>query len=300
VNDSPASDDAAQAAAPAVSRPPGRGRARRIARWVLIPVAAYLCLVLAMFGLENSLLYFPSVYPNGYWNPPGLKFEDAWFEASDGTRLHGWYVPHDDPRAVLLIAHGNGGNLSHRYELLGLLHELGTSSLIFDYRGYGRSSGKPSEAGILADARAARRWLAERAGVSESEIVLFGESLGGGVMVDLAAADGARALVLENTFSSLPDVAAFHYPWLPVKLLMRTQLDSASKIARYRGPVLQFHGDADTIIPLAIGERLFDAAGQPKQLVIIPGADHNDPRSPEFFTALDAFLAGLPRPAPAH
>ena len=246
-------------------------------------------------AFEDSLIFFPSVYPSGFWNPRTFEFEDAWFNAPDGTKLHGWYVPHLRPRAVVLFAHGNAGNVSHRAELVEILvHRLGVSVLVFDYRGYGRSEGKPSEAGILADARAARRWLAERAGVSEPEIVLMGESLGGGVMVDLAAKDGARALILENTFSSLPDVAAFHYPWVPVKLLMRTQLNSVAKIRDYRGPLLQIHGDADTIIPLTLAERLHSAANAPKQFVLISGGDHNDPRTPEFAQALDRFLAGLP------
>ena len=131
-------------------------------------------------------------------------------------------------------------------------------------------------------------------GVSESHIVLLGESLGGGVMVDLAANDGARALVLQNTFTSLADVAKFHYPWLPIKLMMRTQFDSLAKIGRYHGPLLQFHGDADTIIPFALAERLFAAANEPKQFVVIPGGDHNDPLSPRFFQALDQFLDRLP------
>jgi fermentation-respiration switch protein FrsA (DUF1100 family) len=246
-----------------------------------------------MMSVENSLIFFPSVYPDGYWNPPGLKFEDAWFQASDGTKLHGWYVPHDRPRAVVLFAHGNAGNLSHRYDLLQSLHELGVSVMIFDYRGYGRSEGSPSETGVLDDARAARRWLAQRVGVKETDIVLMGESLGGAVMVDLAARDGARALILENTFTSLPDVAAYHYPWLPVKLFMRARLDAAAKIGDYRGPLLQLHGDADTIIPYPIGRRLFDAAREPKQFVTIRGHDHNYPRPPEFFTALDRFFAQL-------
>jgi fermentation-respiration switch protein FrsA (DUF1100 family) len=173
------------------------------------------------------------------------------------------------------------------------LAELGVSTMIFDYRGYGRSSGEPSEAGILADARAARAWLAKRAGVNEREIVLMGESLGGGVMVDLAAHDGARGLVLENTFTSLPDVAAFHYPWLPVRTLMRTRMDSAAKIGKFQGPLLQVHGDADTIIPYAIGQRLHAAANQPKTLLTIPGGNHNDARTQMFFEALDRFLDTL-------
>jgi uncharacterized protein len=281
---------------PGAPSPPVRTAARRawrIVRLALIGAVAYLLVVVYMMAMENSLIYIPSVYPDGYWNPPGLEFEDAWFEAADGTKLHGWYVPHPNPRAVVLFAHGNAGNLSHRYELLQSLAELGVSVMIFDYRGYGRSTGSPSEAGVLADARAARRWLAKRAGIKESDIVLMGESLGGGVMVDLAATDGARALILENTFTSLPDVAAYHYPWLPVRWLMRSQLNSAAKIGRYHGPLLQFHGDADTIIPFEMGRQLFEAANDPKHLVVISGGDHNDPRSDAFFAALDQFLTQL-------
>jgi fermentation-respiration switch protein FrsA (DUF1100 family) len=271
----------------------GPSRVRRAIRWVGIPLLIYGSLVLGMLVMENSLIYFPSVYPDGIWEPPGLEFEDAWFQSADGTKLHGWYVPHDQPRAVVLVAHGNAGNLSHRYELLEDLNELGVSTMIFDYRGYGKSEGVPSEAGILADARAARAWLAKRAGVNEGDIVLMGESLGGGVMVDLAAHDGARALVLENTFTSLPDVAAFHYPWLPVRTLMRTRLDSAAKIGKFHGPLLQAHGDSDTIIPYPIGQKLHAAANEPKTFVSIAGGDHNDARTPEFFAALDRFLSEL-------
>jgi fermentation-respiration switch protein FrsA (DUF1100 family) len=268
---------------------------RRAARAAKMLAVGYLLLVLVMLMFENSLIYFPSVFPDGDWNPGGFKFEDAWFEASDGVKLHGWYVAHERPRAVVLFAHGNAGNLSHRADIVDdLVKHMGVSVMIFDYRGYGRSSGTPSEAGILADARAARRWLAERAGVREADIVLMGESIGGGVMVDLAAKDGARGLVLENTFSSLPEVAAYHYPWLPAKLLMRTRLNSAAKIRDFHGPLLQIHGDADRIIPLPLGQRLFDAANEPKRLVIIPGGDHNDPRRPAFFKTLDQFLAQLP------
>ncbi len=123
---------------------------------------------------------------------------------------------------------------------------------------------------------------------------MMGESLGGGVAVDLAAADGARGLILENTFSSLPDVAARHFPWLPVHLLMRTRLNSAEKIPNYHGPLLQVHGDRDQIIPFAIGKKLFDAANEPKQFVVVPGGDHNDPSTPAYLKALDEFIGKLP------
>jgi uncharacterized protein len=267
---------------------------RRIWQGVCLLAVAYLLVVVLMMFLENSLLYFPAKYPDGDWNPPGLVFEDAWFQAADATRLHGWFVPCDHPRAVALFAHGNGGNITHRADLLLQLHRLGVAVLAFDYRGYGRSSGSPTEAGVLADARAARAWLAQRSGIPESEIVLMGESLGGAVAVQLAAEAPARGLVLENTFTSAPDVAAVHYAWLPVKQLMRTRFDSAALIGKYHGPLLQVHGDADTIVPFALGRKLFDAANEPKQFVVIPGGDHNDPRTPRFFQALDQFIANLP------
>ncbi len=263
-------------------------------RWVGILLLAYVLIVLAMMFLENSLIFFPAKYPDGDWNPPGLVFEDAWFNAADGTKLHGWFVPHEHPRAVALFLHGNAGNISHREDMLRQLHRLGVAVLAPDYRGYGRSEGSPSEAGVLADGRAARKWLAERAGIPESRIVLMGESLGGAVATLLAGESPPRALVLENVFCSLPEVATYHYPWLPVGALIRTQLNAGEAIKKYRGPLLQAHAGADTIVPLKLGRKLFAAANEPKQLLVIAGADHNDPRTPEFFDALDRFLEKLP------
>jgi fermentation-respiration switch protein FrsA (DUF1100 family) len=247
-----------------------------------------------MMFLENSMIYFPMNFPEDDWAPRGITVEDAWFTAADGTKIHGWYAPHEHPRAVVLFCHGNAGNITHRTDVIRALHNrVGVSVLAFDYRGYGKSDGKPDERGVLADARAARTWLAEKAGVAENRIVLMGESLGGAVAVDLAA-DGARALILENTFSSMPDVAAFHYPWAPVRLLMRTQFNSAAKIRAYHGPLYQSHGDRDSIIPLRFARRLFDAANEPKQFLLITGADHNDPRLPQYYDKLSEFLDKAP------
>lgn len=245
-------------------------------------------------SLERSLLFFPTRFPDGDWQPAGLTFEDSAFKAADGTRLHGWFVPHERPRAVVLFAHGNGGNLSHRAGLLRVLHDsLGVAVMIFDYRGYGHSEGTADGENILADARAARAWLVERTGVAPDKLVLMGESLGGAVAVDLASADGARGLILDSTFSSLPEVAAFHYPWAPTSL-MHTRLDSAAKIVRYHGPLIEFHGDKDRTIPIQFGRKLFEAANEPKQFVLLSGRDHNDARPAEFFEALDRYFAGLP------
>jgi uncharacterized protein len=267
---------------------------RTVWRFLRIVLIAYLLLLLAMMFLEESFLFFPSKYPDGIWNDPGFAFEDAWFKAADGTQLHGWFVPCEGARAVALFAHGNAGNLSHRADYLSNLHQLGVAVLAFDYRGYGRSSGKPSEAGIIADGRAARTWLADRLKIPERDIVLMGESLGGAVAAQLASEAPARGLVLENTFSSVPDVAAVHYPWLPVRQLMRTKLATVDVIKSYHGPLLQVHGDADTIVPFTLGRKLFDAANEPKQFLVIPGGDHNDARTPKYFEALDQFLNRLP------
>jgi uncharacterized protein len=269
-------------------------RRLRGVRWV---AAAGLILLVSLMLFEESLIFFPSRYPEGNWEPRNLEFEDAWFSAADGAPLHGWYAPVDHPRAYLVFAHGNAGHLAHRAELIRFLQQdMHVAVLAFDYRGYGRSQGRPSEAGVLADARAARDWLAERAQLPADGIVLMGESIGGGVMVDLAAADGARGLILENTFTSLPDAAAHHFPWLPVRLLLRTRLDSIAKIGRYHGPLLQCHGTADTIVPFAQGERLHKAANEPKRLVVIAGGDHNDARRGEWLLALDEFFDQLPKP----
>jgi fermentation-respiration switch protein FrsA (DUF1100 family) len=250
------------------------------------------CAALGGRPLEDRVVFQPRPYPGGDWAPePGA--EDAWFD-SDGLRLHGWFAEASEPRAVVLFMHGNAGNVSDRRHVLRLFRDrLNASVLVFDYRGYGRSEGKPNEAGVLADARAARKWLAARAKVREQDVVLAGHSLGGAVAVDLAAKDGARGLVLESTFSSLPDTAADHFPLLPARLLMQTRLDSAAKIPHYRGPLLQMHGDADRIVPYALGRKLFEAANEPKQFVAVRGG-HNDPPAREYLAALDRFLGSLP------
>lgn len=246
--------------------------------------------------VERSLVFQPVAYPDGDWQvPASIPIEDAWFEADDGTQLHGWFLPHPKPRGVALFCHGNAGNITSRGPTLWLLNQRhGLSIMTFDYRGYGRSQGAPNENGILQDARAARRWLAKRTGVNEHDIVLMGRSLGGAVAVDLASRDGARGLVLASTFSSLPDVAAHHMPWALPHWNMSMRLNSVRKIRDYRGPLLQSHGDADEVIPIELGRKLFDAAPGPKQLVIIPGGGHNDPQSDEYYIALDRFLGSLP------
>lgn len=251
-------------------------------------------LQLSKQSIDELLLFFPSKHPEGNWQPTGLTFEDAWFTADDGTKLHGWYCPVDKPKSVILYTHGNGGNITHRIDHLRKLQsDLKSTTLIFDYRGYGRSEGTPTVAGILKDARAARKYLADKANVKESQIVLLGESLGGAVAVTLAGEDGARGLVLENTFSSLKDVATHHYPKL-AWMVPAGKLDSLAMIKKYSGPLLQCHGDTDRTIPYALGQKLNEAATGRKTWVKLPGHDHNDPLPMEYYRALNEFLTALP------
>lgn len=276
----------------------GGRRVRHTARRALVAAAVifasvYLIVVALMMFAEESLIFFPDRRPLARWDPPHV--ERAHFEAADGTKLHGWFFPHAEPRAVMLFACGNAGNISYRGERLAdFCQRQRVALLAFDYRGYGLSEGRPNERGVLMDARAARKWLAERAAVAEEDVVLLGESLGGGVMVDLAAHDGARGLILERTFTSLPDVAAVHFPFVPVRLLMRNRLDSINKIANYHGPLLICHGDIDEIIPYDLGRRLFAAANEPKRFVELGRVGHNDRLPPAWDEAVDRFLGQLP------
>lgn len=252
-------------------------------------------------ALERNLVFRPSRFPEGNWKPDALAFEDVWFRSADGTRLHGWYSPHPRPRAFVLFAHGISGNLTDRAEIVRVFHEkLDLSVLAFDYRGFGRSEGKPSEAGILADARAARGWLAEREGIDEHDVILLGRSLGGAVTIDLAARDGCRGLVLQNTFTTLAEAVSFHIPWFSVrrllKSIMEARLDSLSKISQYKGPLLQSHGKEDSVVPFRLGQKLFSRARGPKRFISVPGDDHNQPATDEFCHAFDEFLSSLPPP----
>jgi len=255
-------------------------------------VACYLIGLLMMMFLENALVFPAPRYPTGDWEH---SFEDVYFESGDGTKLHGLLLEHDNPHIHILFCHGNGEHVAYTCDLLeSYREELNATVMAFDYRGYGRSEGKPHEAGVLADGHAAQQWFAERAGMEPNEIVLIGRSLGGAVAVDLAATNGAKALVIERTFSRMPDVAARLYPFLPVRYLMRTQFDSAAKIDRFPGPILQSHGTVDEIVPYDLGRKLFDAATTDnKQFYDEVGLGHNDGYSDGYRSTLRTFLSEL-------
>ena len=242
---------------------------------------------------DEWFLFFPTTFPEGNWETQGRTIEEVWFHAEDETKLHAWYLPATQPKHVLLFAHGNAGHLAHRGSLMEYLrNEFQASVMIFDYRGYGRSEGVPTVAGILMDGAAAREELARIADVGLEDIVLMGRSLGGAVVTQLAAQTPPRALILQSTFASFKELAAFHMPRL-AWLVPEDKLDSATAIAAYPGPLLASHGDRDATIPFTMGKGLFAAASGRKEFAVIPGADHNDGQGVEYYRQLGRFLDSL-------
>jgi fermentation-respiration switch protein FrsA (DUF1100 family) len=245
----------------------------------LITTAVIVSLFLAVVWFaQRTLIYFPDSYVRDA-AAAGLKdVEDVAFETEDGITLRGWFIrsPQSPPALTVVVFNGNAGNRSYRGDLARALRERGYAVLLFDYRGYGGNSGSPTEQGLAADARAARRYLATRADVDPSRLVYFGESLGSAVAVGLAVEHPPAALVLRSPLTSLADVGAVHYPILPVRMLLRDRYDSIGRISRLTAPLLVIAGSRDSIVPASQSRKLYEAAREPKTLVIIDGADHND------------------------
>lgn len=270
---------------------------RQLVRWTRVALVAYLLFVLLVTFLETWMVYPVPPLASGDWVAAGLDREEVWFHTGDGAKLHGWFFEHPQPQHVILYCHGNGEHVAHCGPRADdLRRQYQASVLVFDYRGYGKSEGKPFESRLIADGLAAQRWLAQRAGVATNDIVLLGRSLGGGVAIACAEVEGARALVLQSTFARMVDVAAELKPLLPVRWLMRNRWDSLARIAAYKGPVLQSHGEHDTLIVPAEARRLFDAIpGAEKQFFSYEGG-HNGGMPPTYYAALTEFLAPLALP----
>jgi len=283
--------------APATNRR-RRSWKRRLSGWVLEAGVVYVGVIIVLSALENWMLYHP-VPASEDWIDPGaynLKAQDVELHTADGTRLHAWWCPvenatDDKVAGALLYCHGNAGNLSHRaFAIPNWQRSLHLPVLIFDYPGYGKSAGKPSEKQCYAAADAAYDWLTQTKGVPGDQILIYGGSLGGGVAVDLASRRPHRALILAKTFTSIPDVGQSIYPWLPVRWVMRNRFDNLSKIGQCRRPVFIAHGTADGLVPFPLAQKLYEAANEPKRFFILEGRDHNDILPPEMFLELRQFL----------
>lgn len=262
---------------------------------MLTPLAVVAAVLAILWFAQRSLIYFPE----GHAPAPaavGLpQAEVVNFTTDDGVDLEAWYVAAREPSAdrAIIVFNGNAGNRSHRAVLGALFAELGFATLLVDYRGYGGNPGLPSERGLYRDARAALRYLAGRGDVNLARIVYFGESLGAAIAIELAKEYPPAALILRSPFSSMAAMGARHYPFLPVRLLLRDRYPSIDRIGQVRCPVLVIAGDADRIVPLDDTQHLFEAAPEPKRLVVIEGADHNDEElaaGPQVLSAIRQFL----------
>ncbi len=237
-------------------------------------IAVYLAFVLLVYFNQSHLVYFPEKQIGNTPEAIGLGYTAVNIATGDGETLHGWWVPVGDAKGTVLFFHGNAGNISHRINYLTMFKRLGYNTLLFDYRGYGRSSGTPSESGTYLDAQAAWRYLTENEKIAPAQIVLFGESLGGAVAAWLAAREQPGLLVLASTFTSVPDLAAEIYPFLPVRWISRFDYNTLESLQSITCPVFIAHSPHDEIIPYRHGQRLFQTAPEPKQFLLLEGT-HN-------------------------
>jgi uncharacterized protein len=248
------------------------GRLQRGMRLLVVIVVTALVGVAFFWTFQRRLVYFPATdRPN-----PPVGVEEVSYVTDDGLELSGWFVLAERPTATVVVFPGNAGHRAARLPMAAAFSDRGFSTLLVDYRGYGGNPGAPDEAGLAADARAAVAYLKTRPDVDSDRLVYFGESLGAGVAVALAVTEPPAALVLRSPFTSLPDIGAHHYPWLPVSALARDRYPSIESIEQISTPVLVVAGSADRIVPPEQSRRLYDAVPGPKRLLVIEGAGHND------------------------
>jgi uncharacterized protein len=243
-----------------------------------ISVVVVACILALIWTQQRRLIYFPTADVPAADAIEGANVEPVTFETTDGLTLNGWFFAAAGPwpRLTVIVFNGNAGNRSHRVPLVAALHRHGLQVLLLDYRGYGDNPGTPSQTGLAMDSRAARAYLANRPDVDPSRLVYFGESLGTAVAVDLAVEYPPAALVLRSPFTSMSDVGQYHYPFLPVRLLLRDRFATIGQIQRIQAPVLVIAGGRDRIVPTESSRRVYDAATGPKTFLLVPDADHND------------------------
>ena len=261
---------------------------------VLGLAVCYGAIVGLAFAFQDQLLFQPSHRLIATPDAAGMAYDTVHLDTEDGETLHGWWIPAADvSRETLLFFHGNAGNISGRLESVQQFHRLGLNVLIVDYRGYGESTGTPSEQGLYKDAQACWHHLTETRDVAPEDIVIFGRSMGGGPATWLATQHTPGALILESVFTTVPDVGAHHYPFLPVRALATNQFDNESRVATIDVPTLHIHSRDDRVVPFELGREVYEAAAEPKQFLEIAGG-HNDGflvSEDSYLETIDAFLA---------
>jgi hypothetical protein len=250
-----------------------------IALWGLLPLVAGVLVLIFLTQLERTFIFFPTREVAYTPESVGLTYEDVYFYTGGGQQLNGWFVPGTGCSDLTwLWFHGNGGNIGHRVEEIGQIQQrLGVNLFIFDYQGYGKSEGRPSEQATYVDARAALRYLYSRSDVDRKQIVYFGRSLGAAVSVELAVEHPPMGIVLVAPFASLGEMAKAAYSWIPfASWLARNRYNSLARINQVAVPSIIIHGEQDEIVPVSQGQKLYRAANQPKRFLALPAAGHND------------------------
>lgn len=269
-------------------------------KFITVAVICYAAVIVWMYLSQKKMLYYPRTEHVASPDLIGLHYEDVTMQNELGNTIHGWWVPHPAPRFTVLFSHGNGGNVSHRLESLRIFHQMGLATFVYDYSGYGKSEGEPGEEAMRSDALTAWNWLVQTKNVPPSSIILFGRSLGGAVTARLAAdvldqGERPAGLVLESTFTSIPEMGAYIYPWLPVRYLARYQYDSTEALKGRDLPILFGHSPEDEIVPYELGRRLYTSYSGPKTFMEMRGA-HNSGylfMDDAYIKELEAFISTL-------
>ena len=255
---------------------------------LVVALAIYLAMCAYLYFGQSGLIYFPSKEHDSNPGALGLRFEELTIQTKDNVAISAWYIPADEPRATILFSHGNGGNISHRLESIDIFNRLRMTVLIYDYRGYGKSEGVTTEVGTYNDARAVWDYLVNTRQISPDEIILFGRSLGAAVASKLATENTPRALILESPISSIPDMGAQIYPFLPVRLLARFEYNTAEYVENVTCPTLVIHSRDDEIAPFSGGRKVFESSANAAGFMEISGG-HND----GFLVSGEKYRAGL-------
>jgi len=265
---------------------------RRMLLGVLVLFSLLIFFILFLKYYEKKGIYFPVRELDLTPKEIGLEFEDVYFLSSDGIKLNGWYIPTSESRTTVLFCHGNAGNIGHRVEIIDMLCKLGLDIFIYDYRGYGRSQGSPSEEGLYLDAQAACKYLIDKRNLNEGSIVVYGKSIGANVAIELCSKVRPAALISDSAFTSALEMGKKLFPFLPIKWFITVKYDALSKIKDITIPKLIIHSKDDEIIPFQHGRKLFEAALEPKEFYRMQGG-HNEAifmAREDFVKKIDAFL----------
>lgn len=262
---------------------------------IILVLIFFIFMIVYVKYYERKGIYFPTKEVAFTPADVGLGYEDIYFVTEDGLKLNGWFIPAENPRATLLYNHGNAGNIADRVEIIKIFNKLNLDVFIYDYRGYGKSQGKPSEQGLYRDAMAAYLYLISRNDVDKGRIILYGKSIGAAVAADLASKVKAKALIFESGFSSALDMGKKLFPFLPIKWFITIEYDSLGKLRTLQIPKLVIHSRDDEVIPFDLGEKVFNNINEPKEFYIMSGS-HNEAIfifGEEYSKRVGAFIEGL-------